>query len=125
LCCEIEIATIRAKIGQKPSASLIAIAPMISRRLTPRAAFLAAVALFFAQVLLASHQIEHLGYTDEGACDVCLTGNAIGSLLTSSPSTPAFRPAPSLPMRAADYRSVSESFLRPHHARAPPTPVRS
>ena len=98
---------------------------MISRRLIPVASLFAAIALLCAQVLWASHQIEHLGKVDQDNCEVCVTGHAIGSALTSSPSAVPFPPAPASVEQTPGYRPTSKSFYRVHRARAPPTPVRS
>jgi hypothetical protein len=98
---------------------------MISRRRAPRTLLLAALALFQAQILLASHEIEHLEHVDDGACEVCLSGNAIGSPLASSPSIPLFPPAPATLEQAPVFWPISLSCFHVHHARAPPAPVRS
>jgi hypothetical protein len=97
---------------------------MMSRRLIPATALLAVVALLVAQVLLASHEIEHLGHPHEPVCEVCLAGAGLGSPLASS--------APRLGPLAATWlirlpladRADAPSFYRPQLARAPPTLVR-
>jgi hypothetical protein len=97
---------------------------MISRRNIPWAALVAAFALFFAQILLASHESEHLGHGDEESCAVCLAATPIGSPLNSAPSTPTFASGLPLFEWLSAYAAVTETFRSAHHARAPPTPVR-
>ncbi len=96
---------------------------MTFRRFFPWIALLAAFALLSAQVLLASHEIEHLGYVDEEACEICLTGAALGPTLVSSrPMLALCANAP--PTEPFLHRQTAvRSFYRSHLARAPPTPV--
>ena len=122
---EIETATIRTNVPSKLNNVAGAIVSMIPLGLIQRAALLAACALLCAQVLLAIHQVEHLGHVDESSCEICLAGNALGSSLASSPSAFPFVPAPATLEQASGYRPVPTRPFRVHHARAPPTPVRS
>ena len=115
----------RVRLKHRLDTSSDTVASMIARRLIPRASLLAAFALICAQFLWASHEIEHLGNVDKDTCQVCLTGHAIGSPLSSSSSTLAFPPAPAAVERPPGYSPTAKSCYRAHRARAPPAPVRS
>lgn len=100
-----------------------AISAMVSRRFKPWTALFAAIVLLCAQVLLASHEVKHLGHADQGSCEVCLVGAPLGSSLASSPLA--------FPALAASSTVESSSLLQPAlrpcrrspPARGPPAPV--
>lgn len=93
----------------------------------PWALVLLACVLVLAQVLLAGHQVEHLGHADgDAACAVCLIGGGLGAPLVACPPALA-PPAQGLgPALATGLPStpVCNSF-RPQAPRAPPVSLRS
>jgi hypothetical protein len=88
------------------------------------AALFAGIALGCAQILLASHEIEHLVDFDTDACELCLTASPIGSSLPPTSPTLNVPLAPPPLERISGLLPVSARYFSIHHARAPPTPVR-
>jgi hypothetical protein len=97
---------------------------MPPRRAIPWIALLAAFALFLAQTLLASHEIEHLASGGEETCELCLSGAGLGSPLASAPPVLGLRVAAAPIDHPPRRQTTPRPFFRANQARAPPAPVR-
>lgn len=96
---------------------------MMSQHRFSWAALFAGIALGCAQMLLASHEIEHLADFGGVGCELCLTASPIGSSLP--PTSPMLKVpfAPKLVEHISGLLSFSNCYFSIHHARAPPTLV--